>query len=181
MAFYTFDGSVIPGSVAILWDGDIKKIVPWPSVITVDEDPDDHENDIVNIRSGNYVVRIAASDVEDATEAQDVIDELAVAAAVSKLGYKEYSCLISQSGGSAPVVTELGNTIGDIVWTRFAAGLYYATLAGAFPAEKVVFVTPATNYDGTIVITRSSSNIISITTGSDGVLSETPLVFRVYP
>lgn len=50
--------------------------------------------------------------------------------------YKVYSALLTQTGTSAPTATVLENTIGAIVWSRNAAGQYYATLASAFTANK---------------------------------------------
>lgn len=51
--------------------------------------------------------------------------------------YKVYSAKFTQSGTSAPTVTVLENTIGDIVWTRTAVGKYIGTLANAFGATTV--------------------------------------------
>lgn len=49
---------------------------------------------------------------------------------------KIYVANITQSGTDDPVVTIFENTIGDIVWTRFASGIYQGTLAGAFRFGK---------------------------------------------
>jgi hypothetical protein len=60
-------------------------------------------------------------------------------------GYKEYSALLSQSGTNAPVANVLINTIGNIVWSYNTAGLYTATLNGAFLATTTqCSVTPGT-------------------------------------
>jgi hypothetical protein len=55
--------------------------------------------------------------------------------------YTVYSALLNQGQGgaastSAPVATELQNTIGAIVWTRGGQGYYEGTLVGAFTADK---------------------------------------------
>ena len=52
------------------------------------------------------------------------------------IAVKTYKALVSQAGTAAPTVTILQNTLGDIVWTRFGAGIYIGTLNGAFPTEK---------------------------------------------
>lgn len=53
-------------------------------------------------------------------------------------GYKVYTALMSQSGTSAPTVSILENTIGNIVWTYNAVGVYDGTLMGTFLSGKVV-------------------------------------------
>ena len=56
-----------------------------------------------------------------------------------------YTGLITQSGSDAPTVSipSTGNTIGAIVWTRFSAGVYRGTLAGAFTNTIVCSITQA--------------------------------------
>ncbi len=63
-----------------------------------------------------------------------------------------YTALLNQTGTAAPIPTILENTIGNIIWTRDAAGEYFATLAGAFPITKtVIFV----GNDGGIVMSTA--------------------------
>lgn len=50
--------------------------------------------------------------------------------------YLVYTALLLQEGTDAPVATVLQNTIGNIVWSYGGVGFYYATLAGAFTANK---------------------------------------------
>jgi hypothetical protein len=47
--------------------------------------------------------------------------------------------LITQTSTSAPTVIELENTIGPIVWTRTATGIYFGTLTGALNAPSASF------------------------------------------
>ena len=56
-----------------------------------------------------------------------------------------YTGLITQSGSDSPTVSipSTGNTIGAIVWTRFSAGVYRGTLAGAFTNTIVCSITQA--------------------------------------
>tara|TARA_R110001592_G_scaffold243219_7_gene504185 strand:+ start:6312 stop:7001 length:690 start_codon:yes stop_codon:yes gene_type:complete len=56
-----------------------------------------------------------------------------------------YTGLITQSVSDAPTVSipSAGNTIGAIVWTRFSAGVYRGTLAGAFTNTTVCSITQA--------------------------------------
>lgn len=49
---------------------------------------------------------------------------------------KVYRALLAQSGASAPTATVLENSLGGtVVWTRTGAGVYLATLTGAFAAR----------------------------------------------
>jgi len=48
--------------------------------------------------------------------------------------YKVYTALLTQTGGDAPVVTILENTIGDIEWSFI--GVNRGTLKGAFTIGK---------------------------------------------
>ena len=55
---------------------------------------------------------------------------------------KVYRALLTQTGTDAPVATVLENTLGgDVVWTRGLTGIYFGTLAGAFPSGKT-YVSP---------------------------------------
>ena len=55
-----------------------------------------------------------------------------------KRPYKVYSATITQSYEDAPTVVIYENTIGNIVWTRGAAGEYYGTLSTAFTSLKTM-------------------------------------------
>ena len=50
--------------------------------------------------------------------------------------YTKYVALISQVTTNAPTVIVLENSIGPIVWTRSAVGVYHGTLVGAFTTNK---------------------------------------------
>lgn len=103
------------------------------------------------------------------------------------LNYKSYVALISQTGTSAPSVTILENTIGDIVWTRFALGDYRGTLTGAFPSGKVICLSNQIDMLTMTLIQRKNNDVISINTGTpatttvaDGLLVNTSIEIRVY-
>ena len=103
------------------------------------------------------------------------------------LNYKSYVALISQSGTAAPSITILENTIGDIVWTRFALGDYRGTLTGAFPSGKVVCLSNQIDMLTMTIIQRKNDNVISINTGTpatttiaDSILNNTSIEIRVY-
>lgn len=49
---------------------------------------------------------------------------------------KHYTATVNQTGTNNPVMTILQNQIGNIIWTRNSAGLYYGALTGAFPTTK---------------------------------------------
>ena len=102
--------------------------------------------------------------------------------------YLVYTALLSQTGTGSPVAIVLENTLGGIpVWTRNSVGLYIGTLAGAFPADKVVMFLGNTLdginvYSGdretppdSIYITTFQSNVLA-----DTMLVKTPLEIRVY-
>lgn len=52
---------------------------------------------------------------------------------------KTYKAILIQTGTNAPVATVLYNTLGNIVWSRQSTGLFFGTLANAFPSGKVFF------------------------------------------
>jgi len=63
--------------------------------------------------------------------------------------YKVYTALLTQSGTDAPIATVLENTLGDIVWSRGeTAGIYFATLSGAFTVNKT-YIQCENTFDGT--------------------------------
>lgn len=104
---------------------------------------------------------------------EDIID--------SKLNasYKVYAAKFTQSGTSAPTVTILENTIGEIVWTRNndEDGNYYGTLNGAF-AGTVPTIIGAMGHEGSPAFQESwgsyygffkvSNNQILLQTGYPG-------------
>jgi hypothetical protein len=102
------------------------------------------------------------------------------------VGYKKYIATISQTGILDPTVTVLENTIGDIVWTRFAVGNYLGTLTGAFPdADKTYLIVGQNNGNfynlgwttvDDLVLTSSDPANIS----NDGLLLNTTIEIRVY-
>lgn len=59
--------------------------------------------------------------------------------------YKEYVAILTQSGTSAPVATELINTLGSsIAFSRTATGSYKGTATGLFTVGKTVVQGPTT-------------------------------------
>jgi hypothetical protein len=110
-----------------------------------------------------------------------------------------YTALLSQAGTDAPAATVLQNTLaGAPVWSRVSGGVYRATLAGAFPAGKVVVLLaplPDLLSLGRLVYfygVRLDDDTVEIKTGyfnpdsgalpkTDALLSETAIEFRVYP
>lgn len=109
---------------------------------------------------------------------------------------KRYISNLTQSSTSAPVATELENDLGaTVVFARTSAGLYTATLVGAFTSAKtiVTFGTPiAVNSMGTIQVVLTSANVITFTTLDyktsddtsvplDGMLTNTVIIIEVFP
>ena len=105
--------------------------------------------------------------------------------------YKVYSALLTQTGTSDPVATVLENTLDGVpIWTRDSIGIYVATLASAFTADKTwLSITPnwtVGDSGGTPKVERGSSNDIQVVSyatdqsGIDGLFSNTPIEIRVY-
>jgi hypothetical protein len=102
--------------------------------------------------------------------------------------YTKYVALITQSGTNDPTVVELENTIGPIIWTRKATGIYSGTLSGAFTANKTYATISQTLADSIVMITTTASDINIITTNlhspiavaHDGHLNNNTLEIRVY-
>ena len=78
--------------------------------------------------------------------------------------YKKYIALITQSTTNAPTVIELENTIGPIVWTRTAVGVYFGTLAGVFTANKTYVMLSNVELNGIVTAERRDNNSIEINT-----------------
>lgn len=108
----------------------------------------------------------------------------------SRLPYKVYTALLTQSGTNAPTAIVLENTLGGtIVWSRANQGQYVGTLANAFSLDyTIVFAT--TGWKGTILTNAFPVNINSIsvetfsTTDSlyrvDDSMDKTAIEIRVY-
>ena len=106
-------------------------------------------------------------------------------------GYLEYVALLTQIDTNAPVATVLKNTLGGtVVWTRATPGQYFATLSGAFLANKTIVLTNSA-IAGNIHIVRAGRNDNNtVLLGSyavidagdaDYLLENTPIEIRVYP
>lgn len=101
--------------------------------------------------------------------------------------HKVYTALLTQTSTSAPTAVVLENTIGDITWGYTSAGVYTATLTGAFPAATT-FVTPIlgvvegeVNLEGVLRAVRTSDNVITVyTDATNALLSATPIEIRTY-
>jgi len=103
--------------------------------------------------------------------------------------YTKYIALISQSSTSAPTVIELENTIGPIIWTRSATGVYFGTLTGAFTASKTYVMLSNVVANSIVLAERKDANSIQISTTNlhsptaayhDSHLSNNTLEIRVY-
>ena len=78
--------------------------------------------------------------------------------------YKKYIALITQSSTSAPTVIVLENTIGPIIWTRTAVGVYFGTLTGAFTASKTYVTLSNVERNSIVLSKRRDNNSIEINT-----------------
>jgi hypothetical protein len=103
--------------------------------------------------------------------------------------YQRYIALITQSSTSAPTVIELENTIGPIVWTRSAVGVYNGTLTGAFTLDKTYVMLSNVLPNSIVMAKRRDNDTIEINTTNlhspsaafhDAHLSKNTLEIRVY-
>ena len=78
--------------------------------------------------------------------------------------YTKYVALITQSSTNAPTVIELENTIGPIVWTRTAVGVYFGTLAGVFTLDKTYVMLSNVETNSIVTAERRDNNSIEINT-----------------
>lgn len=72
-----------------------------------------------------------------------VVSDLTVTGSINGavvVNYSKYIATLLQSSTTDPLATVLENTIGDIVWTRFAMGVYRGTLSGAFPDQDRTYI-----------------------------------------
>lgn len=99
--------------------------------------------------------------------------------------YKVYTASITHNGTSAPNVTVLENTIGNIVWTRQNPGHYRATLAGTFLANKTWKITHPETINVVASFVRVDNDYMELYTAVDGTLedtvSELSIEIRIYP
>ena len=80
-----------------------------------------------------------------------------------------------------PIATVLKNDIGEIVWTKTAAGKYVATLANAFPTLKTnVFFTPTDASTPYPYKTDVSAGAITIKFAGNHNLNNVPIKIEVY-
>jgi hypothetical protein len=90
----------------------------------------------------------------------------------------KYIATISQAGAAAPTVTVLENTIGDIVWTRAAAGDYLGTLTGGFPdIDKTYLIIGQSQSNRFSMNYIDADNVNIITLDSAGVNQDTLLAY----
>ena len=102
---------------------------------------------------------------------------------------KVYRATVTQSGASAPVVTVLENSLGNLVWTRLGVGIYRGTLVNAFVvgAAKCWIMIGSQNTLGFVLVQVTSTDTVSVSTYSDllgtaidTVLTDCPMEIRVY-
>ena len=103
--------------------------------------------------------------------------------------YTKYIVLISQSTTNRPTVIEMENTIGPIIWTRSAVGIYFGTLAGAFTLNKTYVMLSNVLPNSIVMAKRRDNDPIEINTTNlhsptvafhDTHLSKNTLEIRVY-
>lgn len=147
--------------------------------------------------NGNVVV--ASGGVQSIVEGNNITvdntDPLNPVVSSSSSLYKVYVALLTQSGTNAPVATVLENTlVGTPIWTRTGAGIYVATLVGAFIANKTVTFLQNGNtgdIDGIVtkIIRNNQNSVMVVVFGSgtgenynagDGGLNNTAVEIRIY-
>lgn len=94
--------------------------------------------------------------------------------------YKVYSALITDNGDDTMTITELENTIGEIVWTAQATGEYRADLVGAFPLDKT-WATITNNTNSTSGYGAFVETVDNLRFYTGGVIAvNVPVEIRVY-
>lgn len=103
-------------------------------------------------------------------------------------GVELYVAKLSQSGTDAPTATVFRNDLdGTVVWARTSAGVYTATLTGAFLAATSALVT--LTVEGVAYVARTSANVLTLTTcaidgdgaaPADDLLSGASIEVKVY-
>lgn len=106
------------------------------------------------------------------------------------LPYTSRVSLLNQSGTGVPTETILENGAGiNITWTRLSAGMYRGTYGSSVDTSKTTLrLGNAYKYNeiiGVIIDSTTTRFQVSVETdggpGTDGVLENTMLEFRVYP
>lgn len=100
---------------------------------------------------------------------------------------KVYTAILSQEDTNAPVATVLQNTIGsEPVWTRSAAGSYYATWTDPVLTVNKTIGGSITSMRGFVIGNPIDANAFQIQTydttdtASDYMLSETAISIYIY-
>lgn len=141
----------------------------------------------------NKVKRKTLGEIKDLLERSTVFDDLAKSPGTSSATdgtaairpYKIYSALLTQAGTAAPTAAILENSVGAIVLARTGVGVYTATLAGAFVANKTTLQVSHTAA-GSVTVVRTSADVLTISSfnatpaAADVILANTLLEVRVY-
>ena len=109
-------------------------------------------------------------------------------------GVKVYTALLSQTGTDVPTANILQNTLGDVpVWTRTSAGLYVATLAGAFGVNNTfvslliggstlgTLVAKLSSVTDDTVVLQFSTSIVTVAADLSSNSTPTYIEIKVYP
>jgi hypothetical protein len=109
------------------------------------------------------------------------------------LPYLSYVGLLRQSGTNQPFIDVFHNTLGGTpVWSRDSAGVYFCTLAGAFPIETTVIFITAISWQFSaphlisVLNDTTPDRLVMYTTDltgayTDDAVNEVSIEIRVYP
>lgn len=102
----------------------------------------------------------------------------------------EYNALLTQSGVSSPIVTELYNSVGTVSVSRVGVGTYEFTSSGLFTVNKTVFSNDVQQdkYGNLYILEQINVNTIQlktytytdITVLADNVLNNKYINFKIY-
>lgn len=143
------------------------------------------ENIIPTLRKATLKLNISGQETEMTVE--DF--KTAIVPAPVETPYKIYRALLTQTGGQAPVATVLENTLGTIVWSYVAPGLYLGTLNGAFPINKYFAFLAAGGFDtapnnggsgNPYYYSRLDDNSVTVNSVTDDKLTNSPIEIIVY-
>ena len=103
---------------------------------------------------------------------------ISAASASAQRPYDSYTAIISQSGVAAPTAKELENDLGQVTFSRLAAGEYLGYCSGAFPEhDKVAFFIGSHGISTHYAAWRIDTNTFKIQSYTQ-ILSKTGEVFN---
>lgn len=90
---------------------------------------------------------------------------------------KVYKAFLNQSGTSAPIPTIVENTLGNVIWSRYAEGSYEASLTGIYVEGKTVIIPPTNQ----LTLMSASLEVFAISGYEDTIDLQTGFFTQIGP